>query len=236
MSNTPKRFFATADKVIFILFFILIIPKQLLASPNAGVCIQNSSRTLQVKIGKGIIANLSIKSCGNIDGSGHVLTRVEIGHNVQFLKSEYESSSYSIDVNSSIDLNNDGTPDLGVSDGKGRDSNGMHYWIFDPSTKLYSDLGEAPAIEKSQDGENTPFAVVSSSGEIQSIRYDFEIIKNKLKVKCAIGFIPIGKDYDIALLKINEDGSYEEEKRIRGVRADQAQACMSGKSYCKFRQ
>lgn len=234
MSNMQKKFFATAFKFLpFATFAIFLTQQPCAATPN-GNCAQHSEQKTKIRLAKNTTAHLDITSCGNINGRGHINTTVYIDGKIQKLKSDYDSDAYSIDVNSSIDLNNDGIPDLGISNGKGRGGDGMHYWIFNPKEQSYIDAGEAPFLQISTDGKKTLFTAVTSSGEIQSIRYNYIVSKGTLKIKSAIGFIPTDNNYVISFLKIKSDGSYQEVRRISGVDTGTAQGCMNGSIKCKF--
>jgi hypothetical protein len=170
-------------------------------------------------------------SCGNSNGEGGKI-RVDLlvdGEKQASATIAYVSSAYALSLDTTIKFNGQG---LGVATGKGRDATGMHYWKITKNGKSMLDLGEAPSLTPDQFRKGFFSALVSSTGDYQSIRYYYTIESKKLRAKMAITFSPIDENfYIVSLMDISASGSMRPRKTIR-ISAKEADLCMTGKKQC----
>lgn len=186
---------------------------------------------LQVGFGLKIVAH----ACGKSEDHGVISIKVMKNQNVvQVMEADYESSSYALSINTTLDLDLDGVPDLAVATGKGRGGEGMHYWLYDKRQSFFIDLGEAPLLNHLKTGNSKNlFAVISGSGDMQSIRLDYELAQGKISQISALGFVPQeDSSYLLIHLKPDSNGDYTETIKSRIVHEELAHDCMNGLVEC----
>jgi len=204
------------------------------ASPGGKVCPRNQTRHTDIQISRELIVHLEVNSCDINENRGTVETTARIGKKTQRFTFHYTASAYSINIDSSIDLDGDGIRDLGISNGEGRSGNGMSYWIFDITSKSYIYAGKSPTLQRESIDRRRLFSAESSSGEMQAIRYNYIIKNKKLEMTGAIGFIPNDDIYEVSLMKCSRNGLCKEKKRIKNIFPARAQGCMNGTASCDF--
>jgi len=171
-------------------------------------------------------------SCETSAGAGSIAISVsEDGEPIQELHATYKSQAYFLEMDNTFDIDLDGSPDLSVNTGKGRDANGMHYWLYDASSNQYTDLGEAPHLTRAEDGGL--FALVSSGGEMSSIRYNYLVSAGKLTTVNAIGFVPVNDGlFYIVEFATTDSGDLKPGSERMEVGERTAMDCMDGTAPC----
>lgn len=185
---------------------------------------------------KNIPVTVMATSCGQQGGRGNIALKVYLKKKlVQTLFATFESPAYVLSLDTEIDLDGDKIFDLAVSTGKGRGGDGMHYWRYDQASNRYMDLGEAPMLTHPIGGaKNELTALVSSSGELQSIRYVYHVVGNKLTQTAALGFIPLENSDEYYVVKFRRDSRgnlIPGGERVK-ISAEFAEGCMAGSILC----
>ncbi|WP_124594175.1 hypothetical protein [Burkholderia ubonensis] len=107
-----------------ILCFVVLLFEFPFLSFAADGCTYGDSKEVRIKTSVNIISVVDVKYCGGDDG-GYVSIAMLTGKKVQRYKFSIENRAYFIDVDSEIDLKNDGGHGLGVTNGRGRSGDGM---------------------------------------------------------------------------------------------------------------
>lgn len=146
-------------------------------------------------------------SCGKNDGTGVVEVRVfRSGKPTQKLSTPYDSPSYTILLDTSIDIDNDGIPDLALATGAGRAGDGMHYWRYNPASYKYISAGEAPFLTRCKKLQSDTFYnLASTSGRLQSVRTKYRFENGRIAPVSAIGFASTTNSNAIRIVKLARD-------------------------------
>ncbi|MCA9233043.1 MAG: hypothetical protein KDA57_20520 [Planctomycetales bacterium] len=134
-------------------------------------------------------------------------------------------------VDTSLDINNDGVPDLGIATGKGRSGDGMHYWLLGKNLLSLIDVGEAPMLKRSLVGRRPLWALVPGSGEVQATRIEYDLSLGALLQTKAIQFIPqLDSSYRVSVWVRSGTGSggWLVEKPTLFLSEADARECMEG--------
>lgn len=210
----------------------LLTPSQ--ATAISGSCISTESQSATIKISAHLHAEISVSSCRRDALSGDVSVNIAIDDKKQEFVLPYEASAYSLQMDTSMDLNNDGIPDLGLSNGGGRGGEGTWYWAFDKSNGVFAYLGEAPALRIDSSNSKKIFATVSGSGDVQAVRYNYVVRDLKLVISDAAAFTPTRNSYRVSVMECIATSACRETRVIEKVPAPLAQRCMAGTHECNF--
>lgn len=190
------------------------------------------------QIAKATLSSLSLSAveavaCSTSETTGEVAITLLVNKERRAVAhTTYESTAYVLAIDTAIRFGNDNEQGLGVSTGKGRAGNGMHYWKIPKNSMQFIDLGEAPALTRDRLLKNTYSALLSSSGEYQSVRYFYEVRNNALVEVKAIGFsMPNSKSIIATDMRIGRDGRTILHGK-RKLSPTQGAACMDGKIKC----
>ncbi|WP_318827205.1 hypothetical protein [Burkholderia cepacia] len=179
----------------------------------------------------GAVSTVKVEYCGSDDG-GRVSISILTGKNRQNYKFIVENRAYSISIDSDIELKDDGGRGLGVANGGGRSGDGMWYWVFDRKKRLYRYIGEAPRLYRSKTKCGGIFSIESGSGDVQSMRYSYQVKNDRLILLGAMGFIPIDDVYEISLMTCTPDSRCNEVDRLKDVSPEKVQRYMNGTEDC----
>ncbi|WP_174994452.1 hypothetical protein [Burkholderia arboris] len=174
---------------------------------------------------------MEVEYCGGGDG-GHVSVSLLTGKSRREYKFIVENRAYSVSVDSDIELKDDGKRGLGVVNGGGRAGDGMWYWVFDQKKKLYQYIGEAQRLYRSKAKCGEIFSIESGSGDVQSVRYGYQVKNDRLILVSAMGFIPVDDVYEISLMTCTPDSRCDEVDRLKDVSPEKAQRYMNGTKDC----
>jgi hypothetical protein len=172
-------------------------------------------------------------ACGTSETTGEVAITLLVNEERRAVAhTTYESNAYVLAIDTAIRFGNDNEQGLGVSTGKGRAGNGMHYWKIPKTSMQLIDLGEAPALTRDRLLKNTYSALLSSSGDYQSVRYFYEVRNNALVLIKAIGFsMPNSKSFIATDMRFGKNGQTILHGK-RKLSPTQGAACMDGKIKC----
>lgn len=143
-------------------------------------CDNESSVKISAASNNGV--DIAARSCGNDEGAG--LIEIEIsadGQLRQAFQVPYDSIAFALNVDSNIDLNNDGVEDLSVGTGSGKGGEGTYYWIRDPKHPRYHRVGEFPLLSFCPSNDGTFYSVVPGSGETISTWFYYQLFENTLE-------------------------------------------------------
>lgn len=198
-------------------------------SRASSTCIEPATITavIDAKLGAKVVA----KAC-RIDIEKYRITLRVISRNklLQTATVEARGEAYQLSLDTTVDINLDGVSDLGVTTGKGRAGDGMHYWVVAAKPARLIDTGEAPRLNRTTTGQKLLFALIPSGGEIQSTRIEYEFTNFALVPTRSIQFRP-GTDgtYEITVLeRMPGEGLAWRATSTQRISEEQAQACMSG--------
>jgi len=204
------------------------------ATPVSSGCVSTESQSTTIKISPFLNAEIKVTSCNRDAQSGDVNVNIAMDDKKQEFVLPYEASAYSLQIDTSMDLNNDGIPDVEVSNGGGRGGEGTWYWAFDKSNGVFAYLGEAPALRIDSSNSKKIFATVSGSGDVQAVRYNYVVRDLKLVISDAAAFTPTGNSYRVSVMECIATSACRETRVIEKVPALLAQSCMAGTHECKF--
>ncbi|WP_155630497.1 hypothetical protein [Burkholderia cepacia] len=219
---------AAMEIYLIIIASLFIFPDPSSASEG---CVYSEMKEIRIETSVGAVSTVEVKYCGDDEG-GRVFVSMLTGKKKQNYKFLTDNRAYSISIDSEIDLKNDGGRGLGVANGRGRSGDGMWYWVFDRKAKLYKYIGEAPRLYRSKTRRGGIFAIESGSGDVQSMRYGYQIKNDRLTMVSAMGFIPIGGEYEISLMTCTPDSRCSEVDRLKDVSPEKVQRCMNGTEDC----
>ncbi|WP_155631421.1 hypothetical protein [Burkholderia cepacia] len=219
----------TALQVSFIVIFLSFI----FSTPSSASerCVYSDLKEVRIETSVGAVSTVKVEYCGSDDG-GRVSIRILTGKNRQNYKFIVENRAYSISIDSDIELKDDGGRGLGVANGGGRSGDGMWYWVFDRKKRLYRYIGEAPRLYRSKTKCGGIFSIESGSGDVQSMRYSYQVKNDRLILLGAMGFIPIDDVYEISLMTCTPDSRCNEVDRLKDVSPEKAQRYMNGTEDC----
>jgi hypothetical protein len=154
------------------------------------------------------------------------------GEKLQRMKFTAEGIAYQPAIDLSLDINSDGIPDVGVTTGKGRAGDGMHYWLQLATPPGLVDVGEAPQLSTGTSGARLLFALVPGGGDIQSTRIDYELRGGLLAPVRAyqFKFRPAGGFEMTSLRPQTSESSSWNAEWSKNISDEGAQVCMSGGS------
>ncbi|WP_176115517.1 hypothetical protein [Burkholderia cepacia] len=219
----------TALQVSFIVIFLSFI----FSAPSSASerCVYSDLKEVRIETSVGAVSTVKVEYCGSDDG-GRVSISMLTGKNRQNYKFIVENRAYSISIDSDIELKDDGGRGLGVANGGGRSGDGMWYWVFDRKKGLYRYIGEAPRLYRSKTKCGGIFSIESGSGDVQSMRYSYQVKNDRLILLGAMGFIPIDDVYEISLMTCAPDSRCNEVGRLKDVSPEKAQRYMNGTEDC----
>ncbi|WP_155706116.1 hypothetical protein, partial [Burkholderia cepacia] len=178
----------TALQVSFIVIFLSFI----FSTPSSASerCVYSDLKEVRIETSVGAVSTVKVEYCGSDDG-GRVSISMLTGKNRQNYKFIVENRAYSISIDSDIELKDDGGRGLGVANGGGRSGDGMWYWVFDRKKRLYRYIGEAPRLYRSKTKCGGIFSIESGSGDVQSMRYSYQVKNDRLILLGAMGFMDL---------------------------------------------
>lgn len=139
MRNMHKDKFSCKKKLLAIAFLSFLAPLQ--ATGTGSICISTESKSATIRISKLLNAKINVHACSGDAGSGELSVKISIDAKKQEFLFPYDAPAYSLAIDTSMDLNNDGILDLGVraeevavgrACGIGRSTNPMvclHTWV-----------------------------------------------------------------------------------------------------------
>jgi len=227
-----KDKFSGKKKLLAIAFLSFLAPLQ--ATGTGSICISTESKIATIKISKLLNAKINVHACSGDAGSGELSVKISIDAKNQEFLFPYDAPAYSLAIDTSMDLNNDGILDLGVSSGGGRGGEGMWYWAFDKSNGVFAYLGEAPALSIDTSKGKRIFATLSGSGDVQAVRYNYSVKDLKLVISDAAAFVPSDSSYRVVIMDCDASSVCKQTRVIEKVPTLLAQGCMAGTHECKF--
>lgn len=216
--------------MIRILTCVLILGAGVSTTSSASSqCIERTTLTavMDQKIGTKVVARACRIAIGEYRITLRVISRNKL---IQTVTAEARGEAYQLSLDTSIDINLDGVPDLAIATGKGRAGDGMHYWVMAANPARLIDVGEAPRLTRTTTEQKLLFALIPSGGEIQSTRVEYKFTNYALVPTRAIQFRP-GTDgtYEITVLEcMPREGLVWRLTGTQRISEKQAQACMSG--------
>lgn len=178
-------------------------------------------------------ATIRAVACNQSDMTGDISIDVYLNRkHATTLRTSYESPAFVLSLDTSIRFDEGTTQGLGVSTGKGRDGIGMHYWKIPKTGAPIVDLGDAPTLEPDDFMPGAFSTLVSSTGKYQSVRYFYEIKRDRLVVTNAVGFSMSNPRTYISTLMVVAPSGESVVKRRRTLSIEKANMCMAGKIAC----
>lgn len=178
--------------------------------------------------------NVKATACeGNNDGDGDIRIDLLIdGERKETLVARYARSAYVLRLDTSIRFDEGGSQGLGVSTGQGKDGAGMYYWKIPKRWSPAVDLGDAPSLVPDRFRQGKFSALVTSSGQFQSIRYFYEVVHRRLFATSAVGFAVSENEKYLATSMIRSPEGRFVEIGLKELSADVANKCMNGEVAC----
>ncbi|WP_124544398.1 hypothetical protein [Burkholderia cepacia] len=222
-----------AKSAVLQIYFVVIFFQFIFSTPSSASerCVYSDLKEVRIETSVGAVSTVEVEYCGSDDG-GRVSISMLTGKNRQDYKFIVGNRAYSISINSDIELKDDGGRGLGVANGGGRSGDGMWYWVFDRKKSLYQYIGEAPRLYRSKTKCGGIFSIESGSGDVQSMRYSYQVKNDRLILLGAMGFIPIDDVYEISLMTCTPDSSCNEVDRLKDVSPEKVQRYMNGTEDC----
>jgi hypothetical protein len=172
-------------------------------------------------------------ACSTSETTGNVAITVSVnGNRMATVHTTYESNAYVPSIDTTIRFGKNHEQGFGVSTGRGRGGNGMHYWTISGNGAQLIDLGEAPALTRDPYSKETYSALIPSTGDYQSVRYFYEIKDNAFVAVKAIAFsTPNPKFFTVTTILFEKDGQVIIGRK-RTLSLKQGIACMEGNNRC----
>ncbi|MFZ5550584.1 MAG: hypothetical protein ACOZJX_17945 [Pseudomonadota bacterium] len=172
---------------------------------------------------------LHVASCPVDEGSFDVALEVRTGSKVtQRERTTAEGLAYGLSIDQSVDIDGDGTRDVGVANGAGRAGDGMNYWLVKRNPVYLVRIGEAPRLSLSSDGKRILYALVPGSGEVQATRVEYQLVAGQLRRVRSLQFVPIDDVRTEIRELLHVDGASGKEQSGRLATSEEAQRCMDG--------
>lgn len=172
-------------------------------------------------------------ACSTSETTGDVtVTFLLNGNRMAAERTTYESDAYVLSIDTTNRFGKTNEQGVGVSTGRDRDGNGMHYWKIADNGMRLIDLGEAPILTRDRHFKETYSALASSSGDYQSVRYFYEIRDNAFVAVKAIGFsTPNPNQFLATSMLFGKDGHVIIVRKRRLLLANGI-SCMNGNIKC----
>ncbi|MGV2287920.1 hypothetical protein AAHK20_04340 [Trinickia sp. YCB016] len=172
-------------------------------------------------------------ACGDSDNTGVISISIVVnGKEREELRASYDGSAYVLVLDTAIKFGEGNSQGLGVSTGKGRDGNGMHYWKISSTRVSVVDLGEAPELQPDKFVRGAYSALVSSTGTYRATRYFYELRGGRLIPTKAVGFSDVDDKTVTAVMMDLLPSNETVTKRRRTMSIRRATSCMNGESSC----
>lgn len=197
-------------------------------SIGAATC--EDPQSLQASIGAGESLVLRAASCAAGPDRHRVTLELLAGRDLVHRESFYAGGlAFSLAATTSLDIDGDGIPDVGVANGAGRAGDGMMYWLLKRRPYRLLPVGEAPLLALTADGRSVPYALIPGSDDVIATRMEYAVTQGKLHPTRSLMFAPLESgEWELReAIPTDTDGEWISRRSIRAA-PERLRSCMEG--------